>query len=212
LKKQKFCNATVYSLFLKQKIFLYLCSGLKHYLLKLQNLPMKQFLLFIAVGVLFSCQTNDVGTPTQIMGLAPVYAPLGASNTVAIEPIKATKNPGKIYAYGNYLFQVEQYEGIHIIDNSNSSQARKVAFLKVPMASEIAIKSDHLYTNNVNDLVVFSLSTITAPQLVSRIANAFPVIDQTHPNESGYFECPDPSKGVVIAWERKMLDQPKCRR
>jgi len=176
--------------------------------------PMKRFITFAAVALLFSCQPNAVDeNPTEVMGFAPVYAPGTAVNTIGMEAARPTTNPGKIYAYGNYLFQVEQNQGIHIINNTNPASAAKIAFLKVPMATEIAIKSDHLYTNNLNDLVVFNLSNTTNPQLVSRIQGAFPTIDQTHPNVSGtFFECPDPSKGIIVAWERKLIRQPKCRR
>jgi hypothetical protein len=49
--------------------------------------------------------------------------------------------------------------------------------------------------------------------LVNRIENAFPQINQEYPPFTGvYFECVDPSKGVVIGWEEKQIDQPKCRR
>jgi hypothetical protein len=174
---------------------------------------MKKLLYFSLFLIVFSCQPDRGDSPIQVMGLAPIYASSSNVNAVGIEAVRATTNPGKIYAYANFLFQVEQYQGIHIIDNTNPAQARKVGFIQVPMATEIAIKSDHLYTNNVNDLVVFRLQSSGSVQLVSRIKDAFPVIDQVHPTDGNtYFECVDPSKGVVVGWERKMLNQPKCRR
>lgn len=135
-------------------------------------------------------------------------------NDITNEAPKPTIHPGKIYAYGNYLFQVEENEGIHIIDNSDPQQAHKISFLKVPAASELAIKSNFLYTNNLDDLVVFDLSNINAPHLVKRVENAFPKINQEYPPFSNvYFECVDPSKGVVVGWEEKMVNElPKCRR
>jgi len=86
--------------------------------------------------------------------------------------------------------------------------------LKIPAASELAIKSNYLYTNNMDDLVVFDLSNITSPHLVNRINGAFPQISQKYPPFNGvYFECPDPSKGIVVGWEEKLLNEtPKCRR
>jgi len=175
---------------------------------------MKRLMPFLFIFIFFACQPRDVNdAPSQAQGYAPVYAPLQTVNTITVEPVKPTTNPGKIYAYGNYLFQVEQNAGIHIINNTNPSQAQKVAFLKVPMASELAIKSGYLYTNNMNDLVVFNLNNVTAPQLVHRVENAFPVIDQMYPPVSNvFFECVDASKGVVTGWELKTLSNPKCRR
>ena len=171
-----------------------------------------RYLVLLLTIVFSSCIRND---PDQIkiLAYAPVYLSQQDASAVGLTTAKPTVHAGKIYAYNSYLFQVEQNEGIHIIDNADPKQAHKIAFLKVPAASELAIRANHLYTNNINDLVVFDISDINAPQLVSRIENAFPQINQEYPPLSGvYFECVDPAKGVVIGWEQKHLDNPQCRR
>jgi hypothetical protein len=170
------------------------------------------FILLLVIST--SCQFAEADLQTQqVVGYVPVYASQETITALAPGPAQPTIHPGKIYAYGAYLFQVEQFKGIHIIDNSDPQQAHKIAFLNVPSATEIAIKSDHLYTNNGNDLVVFNLANVMSPQLVHRIENAFPPIDQDYPPFSNtVFECPDPAKGIVVAWEQKTLTNPKCRR
>jgi hypothetical protein len=172
---------------------------------------MKYLYLLLAL-FLFSCDTGW-GDQPRITAYVPIYVSKQDAGTVEAVAAKPTVHAGKIYAYGNYLFQVEQNEGIHIIDNSNPQQAHKIAFLKVAAATELAVKSGYLYTNHLNDMVVFDLSDITSPRLVNRLENAFPQIGQEYPPFSGvYFECVDPSKGVVIGWEEKQIDNPKCRR
>jgi len=168
----------------------------------------------ILLFLLCSCELNQSSQELgQVQGYIPVYASRDVINTIITEISRPTVRPGKVYAYGSFLFQVEQNEGIHIIDNRTPAQAKKIAFLKVPMASELSIKSDHLYTNNLNDLVVFDLSNVSSPKLVNRVKDAFPVIDQLNPPFAGTaFECADPAKGIVVGWERRMLNQPKCRR
>jgi LVIVD repeat len=169
--------------------------------------------LYLLLSVfLFSCDPSW-RDQTQITGYAPIYISKQDAGFIGTVPSKPTVHPGKIYAWGNYLFQVEQNEGIHIIDNSNPQQAHKISFLKLAAASELAIKDGHLYANNLNDLVVFDLSDISSPRLVNRVKDAFPQISQDYPPFNGaYFECVDPSKGVVIGWEEKQIDNPKCRR
>lgn len=167
--------------------------------------------------LLFFAYTGCIPDNSNLQGselaYVPVYASRNVVNDINVTTVKATLNAGKIYAYGAYLFQVEQYEGIHIIDNSIPKQARKIAFLKVPLCTEIAIKDNYLYTNNLNDLVVFNISNATAPQLVKRVAEVFPEVGQSYPPFSGvYFECPDPSKGIIIRWEQKSVKNPACRR
>jgi hypothetical protein len=173
---------------------------------------MMKYLILILLITVVSCTTREIG-PEKIMGWVPVYSTQSSTASPAIESVKPTVHAGKIYAYGNYLFQVEQFEGIHIIDNTVPAQAHKISFLRVPACTEIAIKSNRLYTNNLDDLVVFDISSISAPLLVSRLENAFPAFSANFPPVTqGYFECVDPSKGLVVAWEQKLIDQPKCRR
>ena len=175
---------------------------------------MRQFFYGLLLFTVACTGNPDIRTnESQILGYAPVYAPPDQLNDVGIAAPKATSKAGKIYAYNQYLFQVEQSEGIHIIDNSQPAAARKIGFLKVPLCSEIAIRGGYLYTNHVDDLVVFNLANISQPQLVKRLEGAFPQIDQTHPPFSNtFFECVDPSKGVVVRWEQKQMIVPDCRR
>ena len=162
------------------------------------------FLLLLAFT---ACVTDpDIRGTAEILAYAPVYATAEQVADIGTTAPKATTRAGKIYAYRNYLFQVEQAEGIHIIDNTVPAEAHKIAFLKVPLCSEIAIKGGYLYTNHMDDLVVFNLANATAPQLVKRLEGAFPQIDQTHPPFTNtYFECADPRKGTVVRWEQKSM-------
>lgn len=172
-----------------------------------------KYLSLLLVVIFFSCDPNLTDENSQVSAYVPVYLVQRSDTAINTEGPQPTVNPGKIYAYSNYLFQVEQNEGIHIIDNHNPQQAHKVMFLKIPSATELAIKSNYLYTNHFNDLIVFDLSTTNAPRLVSRLVDAFPHISQNYPPLTNVqFECPDPSKGIVIGWEEKMIQNPKCRR
>jgi hypothetical protein len=174
---------------------------------------MKLFsILFLLI--LVSCTTRDVDpAPENIRGFAPIYANASTSQTVEVQAPKATTHAGKIYAYGNYIFQAEENEGVHIIAEGKSKTAHKIAFLKVPFCTEMAVKSNYLYVNNLNDLLVFDISNVAAPQLIRRLPDAFPSVNQQYPNVSGaYFECPDPQKGIVVRWEEKTLAKAECRR
>jgi hypothetical protein len=175
---------------------------------------MKYFCLLFFIP-LFSCNPKvDRLDSHQIRAMVPIYSTQQSANVIGVEAAKPTLHPGKIYAYGNYIFQIEESLGIHIIDNTIPQQAHKIAFLRVLSASEISIKSNFLYTNNLNDMVVFDISNISSPQLVNRIQNAFPQISQDYPPfEHVSFECVDHSRGTVIGWEEKIVDEePKCRR
>lgn len=167
------------------------------------------FLLLLLAG----CVGEPLPNTGEMLAYAPVYATQTQIDDIGITTPKPTTRAGKIYAYNQYLFQVEQAEGIHIIDNAAPREARKIGFLKVPFCTEIAIRGGYLYTNHVDDLVVFNLANIADPQVVKRLEGAFPQIDQKHPPFSNtYFECPDPKKGIVVRWEQKLMKMPACRR
>jgi hypothetical protein len=176
---------------------------------------MRLFLCVVCSITLFSCtRNNDLARNNSLTNAyVPVYAQPNEIEQIAVEGITNTANAGKIYAYGNYIFQNEINKGFHIINNSSAATAKKIGFLKVPFSTEIAIKGDYLYCNNVSDLVVFNISNASNPVLVKRIKNAFPLIEQTHPSLSNvFFECVDKSKGIVVSWQQKMIQTPNCKR
>lgn len=174
--------------------------------------PMRLFSIFLLLG-LASCEiSNGDMTPSQTIGYAPVYASPSLYDSISVEGVQPTIKAGKIYAYNNYIFQVDQQKGVHIVVGGQTGNAAKVAFLRIPFCTEVAVKENFLYANNLNDLLVFNISNPSSPVLVKRLKDAFPAIIANHPDASGYFECVDHSKGIVVGWEQKMISNPKCRR
>ncbi|TAD92448.1 MAG: hypothetical protein EAY75_02610 [Bacteroidetes bacterium] len=166
-----------------------------------------------AIGLLAACDTNTDTMSSTGPAYVPIYMSAAAMDDIGLKDSRPTKKAGKIYALGNFLFQNELNEGIHIIDVSNAAAPKKVGFLKVPLCTEMAIKNGFLYTNNFSDLLVFNLTAPAGPQLIKRIPKVFPPVNQEYPplfNVS--FECADKSKGVVVGWELKNVTNAKCRR
>lgn len=163
--------------------------------------------------ILSACQGDTLSPAnTDVPAYVPVYAQLSSLNDIATEAARPTQKAGKIYSYGNYIFQNELNQGIHIIERSQP-QPRKIAFLKVPFCTEIAVKGNYLYTNSVSDMLVIDISNPQQPTIAKRIKDAFPVVNQDHPPFSNvYFECTDPSKGIVVDWELKTVKKANCRR
>lgn len=175
-----------------------------------------RWLLLLTCLCFVACDGNWIENSTDgqsVLAWVPIYAKPSELQAIAVTGAQPTVKAGKIYAYGNYIFQNDQNKGIHIIDNSIPSQAKKLAFINIPFSTELAIKGRYLYTNSVSDLLVFDLADLQAPKLLKRVKDAFPVVLQDHPPFSYvYFECPDPSKGIVVDWQEKMIPVPNCRR
>jgi hypothetical protein len=174
---------------------------------------MKVIIPAVAFIFLTGCVNHTFDdVPTIIEASVPVYADTNNLAPVGIEASRPVTNSGKIYVYGNYIFQNEVNEGIHVIDNSDPAFPAKKAFLTIPFNTEMAIRANHLYANSVTDLLVINLADPLHPSVVNTIKHAFPFIPQTHPPEGGYFVCPDPSKGIVIGWKKEQVEKANCRR
>ncbi len=68
------------------------------------------------------------------------------------------QNPGKIYILGKYIFLNETDKGIHIIDNSNPSSPKNVAFIDIPGNLDMAVKGNTLYADLYTDLVTIDIT------------------------------------------------------
>ncbi len=73
-------------------------------------------------------------------------------------PVREIERPGKIYIRGNYIFLNEIDRGIHIIDNSNRSAPRRVAFIDIPGNLDMAVKGNILYADFYTDLVAIDIT------------------------------------------------------
>ena len=172
----------------------------------------------LTVILLQACVTNpDMAIPAETDGLSPVYAPSENARKITIAPGRPTINGGKIYTTGNLLFQVEQDSGIHIINYSDPQNPVNTGFIRSLLCKELSVKNGYIYTNNLSDLVVIDLNDPGGVREVSRVPDVFPDLalqypPKTNQNERLFFECPDPSKGVVIGWTSTTIKKPKCWR
>lgn len=169
-------------------------------------------LIILTIIVFYGCDPSQTGNSSS-QAYVPVYASSAEQFNATVESSKPTDNPGKIYAAGDYIYQNDQNEGIHVIDNSSPGHPVKVAFIKIPYNTELSVKGDYLYCNCVNDLLTIDIHDPLHPVLTNRLKDAFPLINQDYPPFTGvYFECPDKSKGIVVEWKLQSIDNPKCRR
>lgn len=135
----------------------------------------------------------------------PVYGYDSAKYAIKAMPAQPTVAAGKIYVWGNLLFQVELLKGIHVINYSDRQNPVKLGFIGVKGCNELAVKGNHLITNNMADMVIIDVSNANDIKEVSRIKMAFP---QYHvpqfvmpPEEKKYFVCPDMSRGDIVGWK-----------
>jgi hypothetical protein len=180
---------------------------------------MRKLLIILCVSIfLFSCDWNsEPERPATVEGYVPVYSSSTIAKQVKSEAPRTTVNGGKMYTVGTILYQVERDSGIHIIDYANPQSPQKIGFIKSFLCKEVAAKNGFIYTNNLSDLVVLDVSNPSNVQVVSRVENVFPDLSLQYPPKPNnfstvYFECHDESKGLIVAWKKQIINNPKCWR
>lgn len=129
---------------------------------------------FLALFTLVSCdKSNDNLVLVKVA--TPEYMTIKEfrSSIDIVDPTPIVES-GKIYVYGDLILVSDIDLGIHVIDNSNPKNPKKVAFIKVKANKDMEIKGDYLYVDNLMDLVVFDISDIINIKEVSRLEDVFP--------------------------------------
>ena len=122
-------------------------------------------------------------------------------------------NPGKMFLQPNLIYITDLGLGVHIIDNSDPYNPTKLAFISIPGVRDAVVKDGILFADNITDIVSIDISNLSQIQLTNRLKDIYPIENQYYPGSAtGYFECVDTTKGYVIRWEKRMLENPKCYR
>lgn len=158
-----------------------------------------------------ACVIDEAAPPDNIEGYAPVYITRTGTDTVLFTQPRSTVHAGKIVLHGNILYQVEQYYGIHIIDMTDPEHASKIGFYEIFGCTGLTLHGNYIYTNSGNDFLVIDISNREQPRVADYEVGYFSGISFPPPPANGYFECPDPARGIIVDWEKKTLNKPQCR-
>lgn len=120
-------------------------------------------------------------------------------------------NSGSIYSWNNYLFVNEQYQGIHVIDQTNPANAINITFIQIWGNKNFTVYDSVLYADNGSDLITIDISDVLHVTVLD-IQEGAVGNSKNYPDSLGYFECADNSKGIITSWEKTTLINPKCLR
>ena len=144
-------------------------------------------------------------------GKIPVYKTAEEALTAYSISPQPIRNLGKIYYKEPYLFALEINQGIHVIDNFDPLMPKKISFININGVNDMAIAENFLYVDNLTDLVTLDIGDIENIKEVSRKEDVFEDIrTDSPPGYYGYFECPDPEKGVIVDWIDGTIINPDC--
>ena len=157
--------------------------------------------------------------PKKVVGYKPVFSRDTTILRVIADTARPVKNAGKIYAMGNFIFQNELGEGIHVLDNTDPFKLRNIGFIRVKGNSEMSIKGSHLYVNSFADLVIVDITDWRKPKEIRRLPTVF---HQGASVPGGYNFIPLPEKnvyydctmfsagGIQTGWEKDSIFDNTC--
>ncbi len=85
--------------------------------------------------------------------MKPIYLPNDSLYDIRNIDIQPIVNSGTIYLWQNYLFVNEVGKGIHVIDKSYPSLAKKITFIKIYGNKNFSISDSTLFADNGKDLI-----------------------------------------------------------
>lgn len=164
-------------------------------------LPCIAFLLLESCCFYGDCEDDFDDDNTSFSIYDPVYLSRTdlEQSIDLVEPLQIT-NSGKIYVKDNLLFVNETRKGFHVFDNSNPENPVKIAFIKVPGSTDLAIRESVLYINQATDLIAarynFNQNQLS---VTKRVENAFPELL----SPDGFYAYDVPANSIVVDWELK---------
>ena len=163
---------------------------------------MKKIILLITAISFFSCHKDDASGDYYNVAVPLLMSKAEFRASVEVQSPKPIEEAGKIYAYNDYIFVNDEFNGVHVIDNTNPSSPHAISFVKIPGNVDISVKNGYLYADSATDLVVFDISDIHKIQVVSRLKDVFSVYDYKIPEEADYadFSSFNYENDIVVGW------------
>jgi len=160
------------------------------------NLLPLHWLMLLLIPVLFNGCFKDHCTRTYT-----IYTPIYKTNdevraNIRSNPAREISKPGKIYIKGSYIFLNEMDKGIHVIDNSNPSSPKNIAFIDIPGNLDLAAKGNTLYADLYSDFVTLDISDPLNVQVKKILDDQFPF------RRYSFGFMPDTTM-VIVDWQKR---------
>lgn len=165
----------------------------------------KLIVLFLIVTAILSCDNDDANYELVTVAIPEVMSKSEFRKSVSIDEPQTINEPGKIYAYSNYIFVNDVNKGVHVIDNTDPKFPNHIKYINIPGNEDISIKDNFLYADSATDLVVFDISDINNISIKERLEDVFSVYDFQIPvdAQSADWSSVNYETDIVVGWTLK---------
>lgn len=172
-------------------------------------------LLFFVVAIAFvSCeddQDDSLYADYQVAKPLKMSIAEFRNGVDMISPVPILDS-GKIYAYKNYIFINDKNKGIHVVDNTDPSNPKKISFIQIPGNVDISVKDDFLFADSLTDLVVLDISDMGNIKEVNRLkdvlqTNVFWPTDAEIFENDIFVDANEILVGWVVVTERRLKSE-----
>lgn len=165
----------------------------------------KHLLFLFLLALISACDNDDADYEIVTVAIPDLVSKSDFRKSVAVKAPQSIKTPGKIYAYGNYIFVNDVNKGVHVIDNTNPESPKAIKYINIPGNEDISVKDNFLYADSATDLVVFDISDINNISLKERLEDVFSVYDFQIPAEAERTDWSSVNyeTDIIVGWTLK---------
>jgi hypothetical protein len=158
-------------------------------------------LQLVALATAFICCKDNCQQTVTYRGTESVKITLTElRSSVKTSAARTLESPGKIYLKDNFLFINEIKKGIHIIDNTNPTSPKAVAFIEILGNIDMAVRGNILYVDSYTDFVALDISNPSDVKEVSRVKDVF-----TNGQVDGIWWSVNPNDQTIYDGKWKMI-------
>lgn len=144
------------------------------------------------------------------LGKKPVYISYHELGSIGNMPPQPIQHTGTIFWHDTLFFLLEQKKGVHVFDIRDTTNPVPLTFIKIPAVSDFTVNGHYLYADNGSNLVTLDISDLLNVRVVHIQAQVFQPI-MFPPQYTGYFECVDTTRGIVVDWIDAYLYKAACQ-
>ncbi len=171
---------------------------------KIKITIMKNKLILFLFVVLAGCSTNLLNDTNYSR-----YKPVLMQQDQFLNAIHLIQSPekldtvGKMQKIGDYLFVLDLYKGLHILQLDSSQKIINLSFLVIPGIIDFVVSDSMIYANSATDLVSLKFNSYDNIELIDRQQNVFYELmppDRRQPDPV-FSKGSRPDNTVIVGWQ-----------